>query len=313
VSEPLVSIVIPTRNGGARLKAVIEAIRRQRFVSSPELVVVDSGSSDGTRSMLSVEADVFVEIEPESFNHGETRNLGVARSNGDLIAMLVQDALPIGDRWLASLIAPLQRDATIAGVFARQVPCPDALPLTRRQLADWVASQPEARITKIRDRAEYEAWTPLERLHACAFDNVCAALRRSVWMTHPFAPVPIAEDLGWARAVLLAGHALAYAPEAVVEHSHNRSAWYELKRTWVLHQELHRLFGVRTIPSFYHLAMAIASTATSHRRWLREDQPESSLRSRLHGQALAVAWPLGQYLGGVTARNGRPHWRPAGM
>jgi rhamnosyltransferase len=313
VSDPLVSIVVPTRNGGSRVKAVIDAIRRQRFEPPPELVVVDSGSTDGSRPMLSSAADVFVEIEPRAFNHGTTRNLGIARSRGELVVMLVQDALPQDDHWLASLVSPLEHDLSVAGAFARQVPCSDASALTRRQLAAWIPGQREARVVRIRDRAQYDSWTPLERLSACAFDNVCAVLRRSVWMSHPFAELPIAEDLAWGREVLLAGHGLAYAPEATVEHSHNRSAWYELKRTWVLHQELHRLFGLRTIPSMRHLARAIASSAIAHRRWLRDDEPASNLRNRLQGQALALAWPLGQYLGGVTAATGRSHWRPAGV
>jgi rhamnosyltransferase len=312
VSHQVASIVIPTRNGGARVGAVIDAIRRQRSAPATELVVVDSGSTDGSRARLSRDADVFVEIEPHTFNHGATRNLGVARSTGELVVMLVQDAVPQGDSWLASLLTPLQQDAAVAGAFARQIPCGDASPLTRRQLAGWIAGQRDARIVRLRDRAEYETWRPLERLQACAFDNVCAAIRRSVWAAHPFAELPIAEDLAWGRDVLLAGHALVYAPDAVVEHSHNRSAWYELKRTWVLHQQLHRLFGLRTIPSARHLARAIAATAIVHRQWLRED-PGSNLRSRLHGQALALAWPLGQYLGGLTAVTGRTDWRPAGV
>ena len=42
-------------------------------------------------------------------------------------------------------------------------------------------------ICRPRSRRSTDRWTPLERLHACAFDNVCAAVRRSVWTTHPFA------------------------------------------------------------------------------------------------------------------------------
>jgi rhamnosyltransferase len=313
VSQPLVSIVIPTRNGGSRLKAVIDAVRRQRFAPAPELVIVDSGSTNGSRAIAADAADVFTEVEPGAFNHGTTRNLGVGSCHGEIVVMLVQDAVPQGDLWLAELVDPLERDPAIAGSFARQIPSADASPLTRRQLAGWIAGQSEQRVIRLRDRAQYDAWTPLERLHACAFDNVCAALRRSVWTAHPFAEMPIAEDLAWGRDVLLAGYSLAYTPAAIVEHSHNRSAWYELKRTWVLHQELHRLFGLRTIPSLPHLARSIASTTISHRRWLRDHEPQINLRSRIHAQALAFAWPLGQYLGGLTAVAGRQHWRPAGV
>jgi rhamnosyltransferase len=44
-----------------------------------------------------------------------------------------------------------------------------------------------------------------------------------VWSRHPFEATPIAEDLRWARTVLLNGHALAYVADAVVEHSHAHS------------------------------------------------------------------------------------------
>ncbi len=313
MTDPLVSIVIPTRNGGSRLRAVIAAIRQQQFAPAPELVIVDSGSTDGTRSLLPNLSDVFVEISPEAFNHGKTRNLGVARSGGEIVVMLVQDALPQGEGWLRSLVAPFGHDPSIAGVFARQIPCAEASALTRRQLAAWVAAQAEARVVRVPDRAHYDTLAPLERFRLCAFDNVCAAFRRSAWERCPFAEMPIAEDLAWGREILLAGQGLAYAPDAVVEHSHDRSAWYELKRTWVLHQQLHRLFDVRTIPTLGHLLRAVTSTAIAHRRWLRDDDADAGFGSRLRGQALAFAWPLGQYLGGLTAASGHDRWRPAGV
>ena len=47
-AEPLVSIVIPTRNGGARLRQLFGALASQVTDFQTEVVVVDSGSSDGT-------------------------------------------------------------------------------------------------------------------------------------------------------------------------------------------------------------------------------------------------------------------------
>jgi rhamnosyltransferase len=313
VTAPLVSVVIPARNGGPRLASVLDAVRQQRTDFATELIAVDSGSTDGTLETLSRRVDVLLKIAPPDFNHGATRNLGASHARGAFVVMLVQDALPQSDRWLEALIAPMRRDPGIAGTFARQVACSDASPLTRHHLATWIAAGPDARTMAIHDHSAYDQWSPLERLKACAFDNVCAAVRRSVWEQHPFPEVPIAEDLAWGREVLLAGHALAYVPDAIVEHSHERSAWHELKRTWVLHQQLHRLFGVRTIPTLRHLARAAASSAIVHRRCLRTAQQAPTFQSRLRAHALAIAWPLGQYLGGLTAATGRDHWRPTGV
>jgi rhamnosyltransferase len=128
-----------------------------------------------------------------------------------------------------------------------------------------------------------------------------------VWQTIPFRAVAIAEDMAWGRDVLIAGYGLAYTPAAVVEHSHERSAGYELKRTWVLHQQLYHLFGLRTIPGVGDLFRAIASSARLHQRVLVGSS--AGLGAQLRGAALALAWPLGQYGGGWTAAHGR-EWRP---
>ena len=88
----------------------------------------------------------------------------------------------------------------------------------------------------------------------------------------------------------MAGHRLAYVPEAAVIHSHERSAWYELLRTATLHRRLYELFRLRTIPTLPLLARAIASSLVVH---LRVGGGRAI--------ALAFAWPLGQYLGALSA------------
>ena len=45
---PEVSIVVPTRNGAATLPALIDALASQTDAAARELIVVDSGSTDGT-------------------------------------------------------------------------------------------------------------------------------------------------------------------------------------------------------------------------------------------------------------------------
>ena len=304
-----VSIVLPTRNGGTRLRSTLDAIRQQRFAGPVDIVGVDSGSSDGTLDLLHERADTVLRVDPREFNHGATRNLGIERSRGDLVVMLVQDAVPVGDGWLEALVAPLQQDARLAGAFARQVAEPGASPLTRHYLSRWLAARTEPR-TVFASREELEQSSPAERFDRCIFDNVCSCIRREVWERVPFRPAPIAEDMAWAREVLPAGYGLAYVPNAVVEHSHDRSAVYELKRTWVLHQQLYRLFGLQTIPSGAGLLRAVASSARLHRRLLSDEGASMSAQTR--GAALAVAWPLGQYLGGWTAAHGRD-WRPGGV
>jgi rhamnosyltransferase len=226
--------------------------------------------------------------------------------------LTVQDARPTHGEWLRHLLAPLRGDRSVAGAFARQVSRPDASAVVRAQLAGWVASGTASRSVTVTS-GELEQLSPPAQLDRCAFDHVCAAVRREVWDTLPYEPTPIAEDLTWARAALLAGHTLAFVADAVVEHSHERSAGYEFARTWALHQQLLRLFGLRTVPSIGALARSIAVTLRNHHQLATSHGARLGSRDWRHAMALAVAWPAGQFVGGWTQATGRTRWRPRGV
>ena len=178
----------------------------------------------------------------------------------------------------------------------------DASAIARHYLERWSAASATPRIQAVSDFASFAALDPRARFELCIFDNVCSCIRRSVWKQHPFHATPIGEDVEWAREVLLAGHRIAYVPEAQVVHSHDRSARYELARTYVLHRRLYELFGLRTIPTLSGLARAIASSLAVHIRCSLRDRA----RPRIIGRAvaLAFAWPVGQYLGARSAIGG---------
>lgn len=299
-----VSIALVTRNGMPLLREVVHAIRVQRSARVVEIVAVDSASNDGTAEFLREAADVFLEIAAADFDHGATRNLAIEHCSGEAVVLLVQDAVPSSDDWLEQLLGPLDEDPGVAGVFARQLLRPDAGRLTRWNLERWLAARPEARVSAVEDVAAFEGLTPLERMNACVFDNVCSCVRRSVWRQRPFPATPIAEDLEWAKEVLLAGHSIAYAPKACVVHSHERSLRYELDRTVLVHQRLRTLFGVRTIPTLAALMRSFPITVVDHVHALRSGEGNRpSFREVARALGLAIVWPLGQYLGGRDARS----------
>jgi rhamnosyltransferase len=298
MSQTRFSIVIPTRNGGATLPALLDRLWDQRITGLLEILAVDSGSTDGTVQLLRSRNVTVLPVSPGAFDHGETRNLAIARARGDFVVLLVQDALPVGGRWLETLVRPLVSDSTLAGTFARQQPRQDASAIATHYLERWVASSPTARTVRLPGGlAEFDRWSPGERLTNCAFDNVSACIRRSVWERYPFKATRIAEDLEWARDVLLAGYGLTFVPDAVVEHSHDRSPRYEYLRTRDLHARLWDLFGLETIPTKGTLAWAMLSSAARH-LWLERQRPGQWPRAL----GLAVAWPLGQFRGARLAR-----------
>ena len=57
--------------------------------------MVDSGSSDGSVAIARAAGADLIEIAPEEFGHGRTRNLGAERTSGELICFLTQDAEPL--------------------------------------------------------------------------------------------------------------------------------------------------------------------------------------------------------------------------
>lgn len=297
MSRTSISIVLPTRNGAASLPAVLDAIARQRVDAPFEIVAIDSSSTDGTVELLRPRVERLISIAADRFDHGLTRNRAVEETTGELVVLMAQDALPASESWLSALTAPFLSDSRLAGTFARQQARPDAGAITRHYLARWIASSNVPRTFAIEDAAAFSALTPRTRLDCCAFDNVCSCIRRTVWSEHPFRSTSIGEDLEWAREVLLSGHRLAFVPEAEVIHSHDRSASYEFTRTLLLHRRLYELFGLRSIPTLPDLARAVASSFELHWR----------LERSARALALAVAWPLGQYLGALSAVRG---WKP---
>ena len=297
----MLSVVIPTKNGADTLPALLDSLKRQQVGLPTEIIVVDSGSTDGTLDIARGRVDRLVTTPADEFDHGLTRNLGIESSRGDLIVLTVQDAVAASGTLLQDLITPLLSDPQAAGSFARQRPRPDSSALTKDYLARWVAASATGRTVEIADATAFDALTPTERLERCAFDNVCSCVRRTVWEAIPFRSTPFAEDLAWAKEVLLAGHRLVYAPGAVVIHSHDRSIGHELSRTRLAHRQLFELFGLRTIPSVPALMRAVLGTLPHH---LRLEGVNLTRLPRAVG--LAAAWPLGQYLGGLDGVRGRP-------
>jgi rhamnosyltransferase len=300
----LVSIVIPTFNGGATLRRLLDAVAGQTAAFDRELLAVDSGSTDGTLDALHAHGASVMSVRSDAFNHGETRNLVLRRARGELAILLVQDAVPAHREWLAELVGPMLDDPLLAGTFARQQPWPHASRLTVHYLTRWVACEPVGRVKAPLTPGEVAAMSPAERHAACAFDNVCSCIRMSVWCVHPFRARPIAEDLEWGMEVLTAGFKLAYVPSAVVWHSHERSVRYEFHRTYRVHQRLQTLFGLSTVPTLPALVRAFCATLPLHLR-LAAVEPRRRTRALARGAGLALAWPLGQYLGARSGREGR--------
>jgi GT2 family glycosyltransferase len=190
-------------------------------------------------------------------------------------------------------------------VFARQAPRAGADALTRRDLAGWVACAPQPRAVFLPGPEALAALSPLERHRLLAFDDVASAVRRDVLLAHPFEDTRFGEDVEWAQRVLGLGFGIGYVPDAVVVHSHSRSARALFRRNYLGHRVLHRLFGLRTIPDVPHLLRASAGAIASDLATLAREGAAAADWLAAPAQALAASY--GQYRGARDEAEGRPY------
>jgi len=206
-----VSIVIPVKDGGTDLARCLAAVRDQALDPVVEVVVIDSGSSDGSIVRATEAGARVIEIAPRDFNHGATRNIGAEAADGDVLVFLSQDAEPIGKDWLATLIAPLAEEG-VAGVYGRQTARDDAVPPEQFFLDFVYGGEPRLQQASRADELSMET---------TLFSNVNSAMRRQTWEQLPFATdLIMSEDQDWSRRALQGGLRIVYEPRAVVRHSH---------------------------------------------------------------------------------------------
>ncbi len=245
---PVCSIVMPTKNGGDLFHKVLDALALQTLWARTELIVIDSGSQDDTVARAKQAGARVIEISPHDFNHGATRDYGISLASSEYVILMVQDAVPMNNNLLQVLLSSLKETA-VAGVYARQIPQPDADVLTKRNLNSWLTGRTQREVRFIPYAGWYEALSAMEKHLFCNFDNVCSAIKKSVWQQEHFGTVNFGEDIDWAERILKHGYQIVYEPEAAVIHSHNRPMSYEYKRTYICHRKLYALFGLHLVPS----------------------------------------------------------------
>jgi GT2 family glycosyltransferase len=100
----LVSLVIVNWNGIEVLPECVESARSQCY-RPVEVVVVDNGSTDGSRAWLRLSGTAVVELDRNT-GFAAGINAGIVRSHGEFVALLNNDAVAAPD-WLEHLVAPM--------------------------------------------------------------------------------------------------------------------------------------------------------------------------------------------------------------
>lgn len=250
----IVSIIIPVKNGAATLQKCLEQIAAQVIDLEKEIIIIDSGSTDGSIDIAQKFNAKIISIAPKDFNHGATRNLGVQQAIGELIYFTVQDAFFATENDLQTMMNHFANDK-IVGVFGMQA----VEPILDNNPAVWFrrASLPVVQHF-IFPAGVYASMKPQEQFPFTAWENVNAMYRKSALEATPFRAINYAEDRLWAHDILSQNKELIIDANVVVFHYHHLTFkyWYQIQLVYWGSNYLY--FDVQpSMPSFMSLCKKV--------------------------------------------------------
>jgi glycosyltransferase involved in cell wall biosynthesis len=277
-----VSVALPVLNGGPLLGEVLAAVRAQDVPH--ELLVIDSGSTDGSPALARRHGARVVEIPRTEFSHGETRNRLMELAKGDHVAFLTQDSRPADKTWLAALLRGFALAPDVALVCGPYRPRADASAMVRRELHEYFARFGGTRVDRDDGGGGPRAF----------FSSANGAVARWAWQRIRFRPIPYAEDQQLARDMLAAGLAKAYVPDAAVVHSHDYPPLRALGRYFDDFRALAEVSGHREPMTPRYIAARVRNDVAADRAFMRREGVEvQTLRSLQHHVARALGRSLG--------------------
>ncbi|HEY7631755.1 MAG TPA: glycosyltransferase family A protein [Thermoleophilaceae bacterium] len=199
MGRPLVRVVVRAKDEAAKIGTTLERVAGQTIADRAEVVVVDSGSTDGTVEIARRAGVRVIEIAPESFTYGRSLNVGCRDAEAPLLVALSAHSPPSDSGWLARLVEPFadERVACACGYDK----APDGGVLTERFVQNALHA------------AAYPYW---------GYSNSSGAFRAELWREHPFREdMPGTEDKEWAWYWLQRERLVVIDPSLATEHSHS--------------------------------------------------------------------------------------------
>jgi rhamnosyltransferase len=209
---PTASIVIRTLNEAKHLGELLDGIRAQQTEGlDVEVVLVDSGSTDGTQDIARRGGCKMVTIAREEFSFGRSLNVGCDAARGELLVFVSGHCVPVDAHWLRELCRPLL-DGQAAYAYGRQV---------------------GGATTKFSEKRIFAKYFPeYSKIPQIGYycNNANSATRREVWEPRRFdEELTGLEDMLFAKQLVEDGHSVAYVAEAGVYHLHDET-WSQVRR-----------------------------------------------------------------------------------
>jgi len=202
--SPNCSVVIRTYNEEKHIGRLLEGISRQTF-RDVEIIIVDSGSKDATLAIANRYPVRVISITPEEFTFGRSLNRGCAEAGGDFLVFASAHVYPTYPDWLEQLLSGFD-DPEVALVYGKQ-----------RGDSNTKFSENQIFAKLFPDQSTLRQDHPF-----C--NNANAAIRRELWLQHPYdETLSGLEDLEWGKWALAEGHTLAYSALAEIIHIHEET------------------------------------------------------------------------------------------
>jgi glycosyltransferase involved in cell wall biosynthesis len=199
------SVVIRTFNSEHTIRRVLDGVSMQAF-GDYEIVVVDSGSTDGTLEIVREYPHVFVDYTHTRFTYSGSLNAGCAVARGEYIVCLSSHTIPLHGDWLGALVGALDADERVAAAWGPLIFDVEDFPIGKK------------------DGVELIDLERFLRRPNQGLQNPNSIIRRKLWMEYPFSEtVPTTEDQDWAYHFLKLGYntAMVYGASAFygIQHS----------------------------------------------------------------------------------------------
>ena len=188
-----------------------------------DLLIVDSGSTDGSLE-LALRYCLHVErITTMEFNHGGTRQMMVDKYPGyDIYIYLTQDVELVDSYSIENIISPFA-DPNIGAVCGRQLPHHNATPAA--QHARYFNYPEVSQVKSVDDIPEVGIKTVFMSNSFAAYRAI--ALRKAGGFPEN---VIFGEDMFVAASMIMSGWKIAYSANAQCRHSHDYSYGEEFRR-----------------------------------------------------------------------------------
>ena len=111
--EPLVSLIIPTKNGYEVTKQAIDSILNKTTYAHYEILLVDNNSDDPKAlayfDELSQHEKITVLRYPHPFNYSAINNFAVQHARGEVLGLINNDVEVIDGGWLTEMVSQAMR------------------------------------------------------------------------------------------------------------------------------------------------------------------------------------------------------------